>query len=89
MNATVDEWITYISGWTGADRNVIHDVASRILTAYSRARILAFILQTSFIARTFGIENTFGTTSFIRITGVFGQAFTFTVITYGVRTTRK
>lgn len=84
MNTTVDEWITYISGWAGADRNMIHDVASRILTAYSGTGIFALILQTSFIARTFGIENTFGTTSFIRITDVFGQAFTFTVITYGV-----
>lgn len=89
MNAATDERITYVAGRTGADRNMIHHVASCVLTAYSRTRILALILQTSFIARAFGIENTFRTTGFIRITDVLGQAFAFAIIAYGVRTTGR
>jgi len=86
LNTAIDERITYVAGWTGADRNMIYHIASCVLTAYSRTRIFALILQTSFIARAFRIEDTLRTTSFIRITDVLGQTFTFAIIAYRIRT---
>lgn len=87
MNTTANERIANISRWTRADRNVIDYVALRVLAAYSGTRILAFVFQASFIAGTFRIKNTFGTTGLIRITDVLGQASAITIIAYGVRTT--
>ena len=72
LNTAANEWIANIPRWTRANRNVIDYVALRVLAAYSRTRILTFVLQTSFIAGTFRIKNTFGTTGFIRITDVLG-----------------
>lgn len=86
LNPATDERIAYVSCWTRADGNVIHHVASRVLTAYAGTRIFAFVFQTSFVARTFGIENALGTTAFVRIAEVLGQAFAFAIFTYCVRT---
>ena len=70
LNTAANKWIANISRWTRANRNVIDYVALRVLAAYSGTRILAFVLQTSFIASTFRIKNTFGPTGLIRITDV-------------------
>lgn len=87
LNTTANERIANISGWTGADGNMIHYIALRVLAAYSGTRILAFVLQAGLVAGTFRIEDALGTTGFIRITDILGQASTFTIIAYGICTT--
>lgn len=89
LNTTADKRIANISGWTGTDRNVIHYVALGVLAAYSGTRVLAFVLQACFVAGTFRIKDAFGTTGLIRITDVLGQASAFTIVAYGVWTTRR
>lgn len=85
LNATADERITHVSGWTGTDGDVIHHVASRVLTANSGARILALVSQTCFVAKTLGIQDALRTTSLVGITDVLGQAPALTVIAHRVR----
>lgn len=67
---------------------MVHHVALCILAAYSRTGILAFILQAGLVARTFRIQNAFGTTGFVRIADVLGQASALATIAYGVWTAR-
>lgn len=88
MDTTADERIAHVSGWTRTDGDMVHHVALCILAAYSRTGILAFILQAGLVARTFRIQNAFGTTGFVRIADVLGQASALATIAYGVWTAR-
>lgn len=66
------EWISYKFWRTSASRNVIDYVTISTLTTSSNARIYTFIANTCFVSWTLGTENTFWSTTFVRITGVLG-----------------
>lgn len=69
---TILEWITSITGNTSAYREMISDLAVRILTACSWAWILAFVADTSFVRGTISVDRTFWSTTFVRISYVIG-----------------
>jgi hypothetical protein len=51
-------------------------VALGILTARSGARVGTFIAYTSFVGRTIGVQDAFGSASFVGVTDIVGQACT-------------
>lgn len=68
---------------------MIHHVASRVLTANSRARILALVPQARFVAWTLGIQDALRTAGLVGIADVLGQAPAFTIVAHGVWTARR
>lgn len=69
---TILEWIACISWETSTRWQMINNVAFTILTTNSRAWVLAFISHAGFVRRTIRIEDTFGSTDFIRVTDIIG-----------------
>lgn len=72
------------SSSTAAHRDMINHGTLCILPTCSRARIQTFISYTSFVSGAIITENTFGSTSRIRVTLIFWQASANSVITLSV-----
>ena len=69
--STMHEGISCHTRGTTAHWNVIEHLAYRILATGSRARINAFVSDTSLIAWTVGIQDTFRPTSTVWIALIF------------------
>lgn len=56
------EWISSIANVAATDWIVVHNLTFCILTASTRARVLAFLIDARFILGTFRAQYTFGST---------------------------
>lgn len=86
------EWISGVSSTTAADRAVVDDVAFRIQTAGSGARVLALLVDAGLAQGTFRAHGAFRSTTWrssyiVRKTGAHCLFVDFTTLT--VRTARR
>lgn len=69
----ISKWITSVTQFTTAYWNMIDYIAVGIKTTSSWTRILTLVSYTGTVGWTIGIDNTFRSTIFIRISIEIGQ----------------
>lgn len=86
------KWISGVTREATAGWLMIIDLALRVNSTCSHARILALVIDTSLRVSAIRILNAFRSTAFIRITSIIGQTSArsraITLFTYSIRTAR-
>lgn len=87
--SALHKWISRCALWATAYRYVVYNVACAPLATRSRARIGAFVSDTSPVSRTVHTQYTFRATTGIRVPLVFRQASASSIPTLSVWATRR
>lgn len=86
---TVCECIPFETNWTAAHGYMIDHVAYRIAGTSTDTRIFALVPDTGSITRTIIVQHTLWSTTKSRVSIVFGQARTNSIVALSVRSTRR
>lgn len=88
FDSAVTEWIAFVAGRAGTNRNVVDNFALRCKTAGSWAWIDTLTAHTCSVAIAVSTSGALRTASlFVGVSGVVGDAGAFAVVAIGVRTT--